>query len=89
MRTTTESLYYGKSQVIFADGCYAISFFRPTTSNPVFVNGIPIEAGQTLSINQNVGDTDHSRYDIVFYTGPDTNELFVTKIMPLPAGENY
>jgi len=83
MRTTTESLYVGKSQVITADGCYAIAFFRPTTSNPVLVNGIPVEAGQTLSISQNVGDEDFSRYDVVFQSGAATNELYISKIMPL------
>jgi hypothetical protein len=82
-RTRTENLYYGKSQQIEADGCFAISFFRPSTSNPVQVNGIPLEAGQTLSIKQNVGDEDWSTYEIVFYTGTSTNEMHVTKIMPI------
>lgn len=82
-RTITENLYYGKSQQIAAEGCYAISFFRPSTSNPVQINGIPLEAGQTLSIKQNVGDEDWSVYEIVFYTGTDTNEMYVTKIMPI------
>ena len=82
-RTITENLYYGKSQQITADGCFAISFFRPSTSNPVQINGIPLEAGQTLSIKQNVGDEDWSVYEIVFYTGTDTNEMYVTKIMPI------
>lgn len=82
-RTITENLYYGKSQQITADGCFAISFFRPSTSNPVQVNGIPLEAGQTLSIKQNVGDEDWSVYEIVFYTGTSTNEMYVTKIMPI------
>jgi hypothetical protein len=49
----------------------------------VRVNGIPIEAGQTFSIGQNVGDADHSAYEIVFTSGADTNELYVTRIMPL------
>jgi hypothetical protein len=83
MKTTTEIIYIGKSQVFSADGCMAISFFRPTTSNPVFVSGFPLEPGQTLSIGQNVGDADHSKYDIVFYSGAATNELTVTRIMPL------
>lgn len=82
-RTITENLYYGKSQQITADGCFAISFFRPSTSNPVQINGIPLEAGQTLSIKQNVGDEDWSVYEIVFYSGTDTNEMYVTKIMPI------
>jgi hypothetical protein len=85
-RTTTENIYYGKSQQITADGCYAISFFRPSTSNPVNVAGIPLEAGQTLSIKQNVGDEDYSTYEIVFGTGAFTNEMYVTKIMPLTRG---
>ena len=82
-RTITENLYYGKSQQIAAEGCYAISFFRPSTSNPVQINGIPLEAGQTLSIKQNVGDEDWSVYEIVFYSGASTNEMYVTKIMPI------
>lgn len=82
-RTITENLYYGKSQQITADGCFAISFFRPSTSNPVQINGIPLEAGQTLSIKQNVGDEDWSVYEIVFYSGASTNEMYVTKIMPI------
>lgn len=82
-RTRTENLYYGKSQQIEADGCFAISFFRPSTSNPVQVNGIPLEAGQTLSIKQNVGDEDWSTYEIVFYSGTATNEMHVTKIMEI------
>lgn len=82
-RTRTENLYYGKSQQIEADGCFAISFFRPSTSNPVQVNGIPLEAGQTLSIKQNVGDEDWSTYELVFYSGTATNEMHVTKIMEI------
>ena len=82
-RTRTENLYYGKSQQIEADGCFAISFFRPSTSNPVQVNGIPLEGGQTLSIKQNVGDEDWSTYEIVFYSGTATNEMHVTKIMEI------
>ena len=85
-RTTTENIYYGRSQQITADGCYAISFFRPSTSNPVNVAGIPLEAGQTLSIKQNVGDEDWSVYEIVFGSGSATNEMYVTKIMPLTRG---
>lgn len=82
-RTTTESMYFGRSQQINADGCYAISFFRPSTSNDVTVNDIPLEAGQTLSIKQNVGDEDYSTYDIVFRSSASTNEMYVTRIMPL------
>jgi hypothetical protein len=83
MRTTTESLFYAKPQVVEGGGCYAIAFFRPSTSNPVSVNGVPIEAGQTLSIEQNVGDEDWSRYDVVFYSGAATNELYVLRTVVL------
>ena len=82
-RTRTEILSYGKSQQIEADGCYSISFYRPLTgSNPVNVNGLNLEAGQTLSINQNVGDEDWSTYDITFSAGAGSNMIDVVKIMP-------
>lgn len=80
-KTRTENIAYGKSQNIEADGCYAISFFRPTTAAAVQVEGIDIEAGQTLSIKQNVGDEDHSSYQLTFADNADgTNLLHVIKI---------
>jgi hypothetical protein len=88
--TRTQVMFYGKSQYIEADGCYSIAFFRPTaTSNssvtaPVQINGVPLEAGQTLTIEQNVGDIDTSTYEIVFYNdGTQVNEMFVIKVMPV------
>lgn len=84
MKTTTESKFYGKSQNIEAGGCFAINFFRPLTStNPVSVNGIPLEAGQNLSIRQNVGDIDTTFYEVVFSSGGGNNELYVTRILPI------
>ena len=82
-KTQTQVLFYAKPQVISADGCFAISFFRPTGANAVQVSGIPIEAGQTLTIEQNVGDVDCSKYDVVFYGGGGGDELYVIKIMPI------
>jgi len=82
-KTRTENIAYSKSQYISADGCYAISFFRPSSAAAVQVEGIDIEAGQTLSIKQNVGDEDWSTYELVFYSGTATNEMHVTKIMPI------
>jgi hypothetical protein len=83
-KTRTENIAYGKSQNIEADGCYAISFFRPTTAPAVQVEGIDIEAGQTLSIKQNVGDEDNSAYQITFANNQDaTNLLHVLKVTPI------
>lgn len=88
--TKTQNLFYAKSQYTEAGGCFSIAFFRPTlaadgttaTSN-VRVNGIPIEAGQTLTIAQNVGDQDWSSYEVVFYpSGGSENELYAIKIVP-------
>ena len=81
-RTRTEVLSYAKAQQIEADGCYAITFIRPTGSNPVMVNGFLLADGQALQIQQNVGDEDRSTYDIVFYTGTGENDLTIIKIMP-------
>lgn len=86
MKTYTDSQWLGKSQVIEANGCFAISFFRPTLgSTNVWVSGVPIEAGNTLCISQNVGDADHSLYDIVFESGGEITEpnLYVIKLMPI------
>ncbi len=83
MRTKTEILSYGESQEIEAGGCYSIAFNRPLTgSNPVNVNGLDLDAGQTLTIQQNVGDEDHSTYRLTFYAGADDNIINVIKIMP-------
>jgi hypothetical protein len=83
MKTSTQSIYVGRSQIVEGQGCFSISFFRPITSNPVRVNGVPLEAGQTMSINQNVGDADHSTYEVVFGSGAATNEMYISRIMPL------
>lgn len=83
-RTQTQSEFIGKSENVAAEGCFSINFFRPSTSNPVSVMGIPLEAGASLKIEQNVGDTDHTFYEVVFTeTVAGANALFVTKIMPL------
>jgi hypothetical protein len=83
-RTRIENIAYGKSQQIAAEGCFAISFFRPTTAPAVQVEGIDIEAGQTLSIKQNVGDEDWSTYQLTFADNQDnTNLLHVIKVMPI------
>ena len=82
-KTQVQSEFIGKSQNIEADGCFSINFFRPTTSNPVSVMGIPLEAGTSLKIQQNVGDTDHTFYQVIFGSGASGNQLYVTKIMPL------
>lgn len=83
-KTRTENIAYSKSQYISADGCYAISFFRPSSAAAVQVEGIDIEAGQTLSIKQNVGDEDNSTYQISFANNQDaTNLLHVIKITPI------
>lgn len=83
MKTSTQTNFYGNSTSI-ESFCFAISFFRPNNTNAnVVVNGIPIAAGQTLSINQSVGDLDTSRYEIVFDTSVNPNELFVIKVLPV------
>lgn len=87
MKTRSETIFVGSSQQFSADGCYAIAFFRPDSSllvtNPVRVNGVPIAAGQTFAVGQNVGDEDWSNYSIVFEAGLGQDEIHVTRIMPI------
>lgn len=82
MNTQTIFEYVGDYKMQESD-CIAIAFFRPTTSNPVSVNGLPIEAGQTFRVEQNVGDIDRTQYEIIFSTGTATNELYVMRTVPL------
>lgn len=83
MKTNTVTQFVGKNTMVTSD-CIAIAFFRPTTdTNDVRVNGIPIEAGQTLSISQNTGNYDISQYEVVFTDlgAPNTNELYVIRTL--------
>jgi hypothetical protein len=87
-RTRTITSFYGESALVLAEGCNAITFYRPVTnplnaaaSNPVKVDGVPIEAGQAYSIKQNVGDQDFSQYDVVFLGGAGEDMLYVIRIM--------
>ena len=87
-KTKTITTSTGKSQLFDAGGAFAVSFYRPNTnaytgvvSNNVTVDGIPIESGTSLNIRQNVGDNDHSQYDIVFTGGAGENMLYVIRIM--------
>ena len=93
--TRTQVLFYGKSTFVEADGCYSIAFFRPTTNGDLAVTsnvniaGIPLEAGQTLTIEQNVGDQDFTSYEITFYpSGGSANELYIIKVMPVEGNPN-
>jgi len=81
MNTTTETQYLGDSQMITSD-CLAITFIRTTGSNPVSVNGYPLEEGQALKIKQNVGDIDRTQYQVVF-SGAGTNSCWVFRTMPM------
>ena len=85
MKTYTDIQYYGKNDTI-ESFCISVEFFRPTGSNNVFINGLPIEAGQTFTINQNVGDIDTSQYQIVFQGTLGTNELYVVRVVPTEEG---
>jgi len=83
-RTTTQTNFYGRSTSI-ESYCLAISFTRPSTgTSEVQINGLPLALGQTLSISQNVGDIDNSRYEIRF-DNAGLNELWVVRVLPLDA----
>jgi hypothetical protein len=81
MKTETLINTYGKNTAIDSM-CISIAFYRTTGSNPFHVNGIPVEDGKTLTISQNVGDLDYSKYIITFQAGTGANECYVIKIVP-------
>ena len=88
MKTITIIEFYGRNNFIESN-CNSISFTRPLGTKPVYINGLPIADGQTFSINQNVGDVDHTKYEIVFGTGGSGNELYVTRIRPMDTPDLY
>lgn len=88
-KTKTVTSFVGETSLVVAQGAFAITFYRPSTnpdtgaaSNPVKVEGVPIAAGGTLEIKQNVGDVDVTQYDIVFGTGAGENIMYVIQILP-------
>ena len=81
MKTNTVTQFVGENTMILSD-CIAIAFFRPTSgSNPGWINGIPIEAGQTLSVSQTTGDIDKTQYEVTFGTGAGANEVYVLRTL--------
>lgn len=81
MNTNTTTFFVGKNTMVTSD-CIAIAFFRPTaSSNDVMVNGVPIEAGQTLAVSQVDGNIDRTQYEVVFTNIGNTNELYVIRTL--------
>lgn len=87
MDTTTQFEYIGDYKMQESN-CIAIAFTRPTGSNAVSVNGYPLAEGQTLRIEQNVGDIDRTQYSCVFTNTGATNELYVFRTVPLGKFKN-
>lgn len=87
--TRTVTVFTGETSQFQAEGAFAISFYRPNTnpnngaaSNPVTVEGVPIESGSSLNIRQNVGDRDYTQYQIVFPAGgTGENLLYIIQIL--------
>lgn len=82
MNTQTEFIYIG-AQKMQESNCIGIAFTRATGSNAFTVNGYPLEDGQTLRIEQNVGDIDRTQYSIVFTSSSTTNECHCFRTIPL------
>jgi hypothetical protein len=80
-------MYVGEATMITSD-CIAIAFNRPIGSNPVNVNGYPLQEGQTLRISQNTGDIDRSQYQIYFGTGTGSDECYVFRTLILDGYQN-
>lgn len=81
MKTNTTNFFVAEETMVTSN-CIAIAFFRPSTgTNDVSVNGIPIEAGTTLTISQNVGDFDVSQYEVKFTNTGGSNKLHVIRTL--------
>ena len=89
MQTETTTEFHADNNEGIESYCISIAFYRPTLSragNPtsdVIVNNIPIEAGATFRIGQNVGDLDTTGYALNFLPAVGTdNELYIIRITP-------
>lgn len=81
MKTNTTNFFVAEETMVTSN-CIAIAFFRPSSgTNDVSVNGIPIEAGATLTISQNVGDFDVSQYEVKFTNTGNANKLHVVRTL--------
>lgn len=80
--TSTLNDFYNSPNSVNSQ-CLAITFFRPTGSPPVEVNGIPIEDGDSLEIGQPDDCLDTSQYRITFPDGvSSSNACHVIRIVP-------
>ena len=93
--TETQTEYIGKNNTGIESYCISIAFYRPTLSragnptNDVLINNIPIEAGRTFTVAQNVGDLDQTRYQANFLpVATGDNELYVIRIVPTKQSTN-
>ena len=69
--------YFVQIQVIMQSGsirsnCNAIQIINTSNFDIIKVNGLPIQAGQSLSINGNVNEIDVSDYNIELGIDPQT-----------------
>jgi hypothetical protein len=87
--TQTQTEFIGKNNTGIESYCISIAFYRPTLTrsgaptNDVLINNIPVEAGRTFTIAQNVGDLDTTRYEANFISvAGGENELYVIRIVP-------
>lgn len=81
MKTELITNTYAKSTGIDSD-CISIMFHRPANSRAFSVNGIPVPDGETLTISQNKGDLDTTKYQILFESGVAAAQCVVAKIVP-------
>jgi len=72
---------YGDSAQIDSQ-CISIMFHRPTGTRAFNVQGITVPDGETLTISQNKGDIDQTKYQIVFAAGPEPRQCVVARIVP-------
>jgi len=76
-KTNTSTQFIARNTQEVAANCISIAFYRESGTNPVFINGFPLPAGEMLSFNQSQGYIDDTEYEITFGTGGSANSLYV------------
>lgn len=67
---------YKSAEIITGERCNAISFTNKGTDT-VYINQLPLEAGESLSINGNIGEHDKTLYKVAWLAAATSKKCYI------------
>jgi len=77
-----ETQFVGDETMVTSD-CFAITFKRPSGTNPVYINGYPLEDGESIQFEQTENHLDRTQYQVTFGTGGSGSQCWVFRTLPV------